>query len=336
MFNIPINICGEFLLRFPSLNKYLLNYRSESLRIVYYHMVSEIEHSYYFPNKAISPYLFRKQIRFFRKHYDIISLNQAIQMSKENISLKKKLVITFDDGFRENHSIIAPILSDEKITATFFLITNCIDNRDLMWRNKLIIINNIIKKSKTESILNDFHNVFHINRVRKRENLLSWSDRTWQMKNKEKYVNYLWNKLGLKPLEEFLGENRPYMTKGEIIELLNEGFSIGSHSLSHPNFSKLNYDEFLEEIVESVKILEYIFNIKINTFSYPFGERANPEFEGKLTGKFPSMINTFLGIKNSLNNNESIRWERDNLEFSDQEMMFRFSILPIIRKIIKI
>ena len=35
----------------------------------------------------------------------------------------------------------------KKVTATFFLIENCIDNLDLMWRNKLLYIVNKCDKN---------------------------------------------------------------------------------------------------------------------------------------------------------------------------------------------
>lgn len=123
------------------------------------------------------------------------------------------------------------------------------------------------------------------------------------------------------------------MTKIEIDSLLNEGFEIGSHAMSHPIFRKLNFKIFEEEIIGSFKVLKNLFKIKTHSFSYPFGERGNDSFEEKLVKKYPIMIKTYLGTKNSLSNfHNSMRWERDNLEFSKQEAQFRLVLLPIFRK----
>ena len=119
----------------------VLNYRSFSLRIVYYHIISDSDPEYYFPNKALSIQEFRDHIKFFKRRYDIISIEEAIELSDNNQSLKNKLVITFDDGFQENYSIIAPILFENNVRATFFLISSCIDNQDIMWRNKILLFN---------------------------------------------------------------------------------------------------------------------------------------------------------------------------------------------------
>ena len=137
-----IKISGSLLLRYPRIFKNLLEFRSNSLRIVYYHMVSDRNHAYYFNDKSISVDQFVKQIGILKKFFDVISLNEALMMLKSGQPLFNKLVITFDDGFRECSTVVAPILLEESVTATFFLIGNCLNNNDLMWRNKLLILQN--------------------------------------------------------------------------------------------------------------------------------------------------------------------------------------------------
>ena len=61
---------GSILMKTPSLVKLLLNYKSDSLRIVYYHIVTEKNQPYYFDNKSITPKEFECQINFLKKHYD--------------------------------------------------------------------------------------------------------------------------------------------------------------------------------------------------------------------------------------------------------------------------
>ena len=117
-----------------------LSYGKDSLRIAYYHIVASQSPDYYFDNKIISPEVFRKHLSFFARHFEIVTLNEAMKMAEQGESLHRKLVLTFDDGFSENYSVIAPILKDAGIPATFFLIGNCIDNKELMWRNKLIVV----------------------------------------------------------------------------------------------------------------------------------------------------------------------------------------------------
>ncbi|RYG31764.1 MAG: hypothetical protein EOO01_35020, partial [Chitinophagaceae bacterium] len=129
---------GNCLLAFPFLKNIRL-YGKESLRIAYYHMVSDQAPEYYSEKKIISPKTFKEHLSFFSRRFDIIPLAEAVQIATNKESLSRKLVLTFDDGFAECHRVIAPILSERRVPATFFLTGKCLDNRDLMWRNKLMV-----------------------------------------------------------------------------------------------------------------------------------------------------------------------------------------------------
>jgi len=57
----------------------------------------------------------------------------------------------------------------------------------------------------------------------------------------------------------------------QINEWVENDFHIGSHSMDHLNLKNLNYDQKIEQIVNSKKFFDNKFNININTFAYPFG-----------------------------------------------------------------
>lgn len=62
------------------------------------------------------------------------------------------------------------------------------------------------------------------------------------------------------------------LSNEQIREMLNSGLvEIGSHTLDHVNLPKLNKEEKKKQIIESKKQIENVFNIKCNSFAYPFG-----------------------------------------------------------------
>jgi peptidoglycan/xylan/chitin deacetylase (PgdA/CDA1 family) len=323
---------GNFMRVLPVLNN-VSRFKKDSLRIVYYHIVSSETREYYFDNKTISPKVFREHLAFFKKRFHIISLAEALQMVENKESLHGKLVLTFDDGFAENYTVIAPILKEQGITGTLFLIGNCIDNKDLMWRNKLVVIQ---KKaaSKLPKLTSEAIRAFFLPSMRNKEGLLEWSFRTWPMNKKDEIANFIWDGADIGTIAEYVKEKKPYLTIEQIRYLLNEGFEIGSHSLSHPVFSRLSYDEFKGEIVTSAKLLEATFGKQITSFSYPFGMKACPEFEQRLIKDGGVAIKTLLGTKNRLDNYMNcLQWERDNLEFPMNKMLFRLNLLPLLRRL---
>lgn len=325
---------GSLLKKTSFLLDGLMNFKSDSLRIVYYHMISNSDYPFYFDNKAISVKEFKEQLLFFKKRYDIISLSQAIEFAQNRESLKRKLVITFDDGFADNYLFAAPILNDLDLTATFFLIGNCIDNQDLMWRNKLLLIQKVdepVLKGGLDKVVNQYELS-----LKGYKNLMSWSLNHFPMDKKEEIVNSLWNYTMGISIEEYLEKDKPYLTSKQIVELSNQGFEFGSHSMSHPNFSKLSYEEFKKEIVDSTVKIEKIINKKVSFFTYPFGYRANLSFEKQLLKEEFGLINTFLGTRNKLNNSDKniISWERDNLEHSFEIALSRFLLVAAFRNFI--
>ena len=316
------------------LEKQIIKYKNTSLRIVYYHVISDDNPDYYFSDKALTIKSFREHIKFFKKNYDVISLEEALYLASQNKTLKKKLVITFDDGFKGNYSLIAPILNDAKITATFFIISSCLDNADLMWRNKILLFEKY-KKENIHRVLEDVSNEFKLEKPTSKQDILQWSLASWPMKDKEQIVNKIWKLLMPFSLKEYLIKESPYCSTEEIKELSNAGFGIGSHSHTHPIFSKLNYEDFSNEILICSNILTSIIGKEISCFSYPFGIRSSNEFEKKFC-KSTSRSWTFLGTKNRLNNytNNFETWERDNVEFSNFQMKLRFVYLPVFRSLI--
>lgn len=62
------------------------------------------------------------------------------------------------------------------------------------------------------------------------------------------------------------------LSNEQIKEMLDSGLiEIGSHTLDHVNLPKLNKEEKNKQIIESKKQIENVFNIKCNSFAYPFG-----------------------------------------------------------------
>lgn len=61
------------------------------------------------------------------------------------------------------------------------------------------------------------------------------------------------------------------MTWPEINEMFLAGMTIGSHTLSHPNLTKIKNNQLERELTKSKFILEQKLNTKINHFAYPGG-----------------------------------------------------------------
>ena len=90
----------------------------------------------------------------------------------------------------------------------------------------------------------------------------------------------------------------------QIKEWLISGFNIGSHSLDHVDLTKLNRNDKIDQIVNSKKHLNSLFDTKIDTFAFPFGS-YDDETQNIIIEYYDYAVTTKRSrfIKNKYNNN---------------------------------
>lgn len=75
-------------------------------------------------------------LKLFRKHIDLIENYKVVPLTPLDCSSESlKIAVTFDDGYRDNLTIAAPILADRKIPFTLFATSKFIDKRDSLFLN---------------------------------------------------------------------------------------------------------------------------------------------------------------------------------------------------------
>jgi len=70
-----------------------------------------------------------------------------------------------------------------------------------------------------------------------------------------------------------------YMNADQVLEMVDAGWEVGSHSTNHFDLTKLEAGKQREEIVGSRQFLEKLLRIPITTFAYPFGARDAPSMD---------------------------------------------------------
>ncbi len=216
--------------------------RGEEVPILlpYYHLVSDKDHPFHYNYNYPSTKRFRQDLDFLLDHFDPISLEEL----HSGLNLRNTFHLTFDDGLRECYEIIAPILKEKGIPATFFVNPAFVDNHDLFHRYKAAVLNRFFAKKGVKTELKKTY-----------ADLLSL-DQTAE-------------DIGLK-WEEYLEEEKPYMSMDQLKKLAKDGFTIGAHSWDHPEFWLLDEERQMDEIRESMEWLIANFNPTIKAFAFPF------------------------------------------------------------------
>lgn len=78
---------------------------------------------------SLSPAKFEAHLQYLKEHgYHTISLHQLLlHLTRGEPLPQNPVVLTFDDGYRDNYENAFPLLQKYGFTATFFLVTNFID-----------------------------------------------------------------------------------------------------------------------------------------------------------------------------------------------------------------
>ena len=94
------------------------------IRILMYHRVDRLP---YYDQLTISPELFEQHMAYLAAHQRVISLSQAVDELSSAEKIRPAVVVTFDDGYRDNLLHALPILERYKIPATIFVTTQFCD-----------------------------------------------------------------------------------------------------------------------------------------------------------------------------------------------------------------
>lgn len=134
-----------------------------------------------------------------------------------------------------------------------------------------------------------------------------------------------------------LSNSVPLLTTNQVKELLNIGWDLGSHSMTHANFNELSQHDLNYEILKSKQRLEKLYARRINYFSYPKGKYSQEIIKlikkAKYTHAF-SMDDEILGNKNITN----YAIGRVGIVNSHSMIEFKATVLPLtilLRKYIK-
>ena len=83
---------------------------------------------------SADPDVFRAQLLYLRKHFEVIGLDEVLRMVEGRSALDRpSVLITFDDGYADNFDLGLPILQDLGLPAAFFIPTELIQSSRLSW-----------------------------------------------------------------------------------------------------------------------------------------------------------------------------------------------------------
>ncbi len=258
--------------------KFILNFKRKKYLIIMYHRVVDDEKYDYMndPNfgLSVSKSNFERQINYISSYFKVVSINDVLELNN-NSSEDLNVIITFDDGYKDNYLNAFPILKKYLTPATIYVSTRFIEGETWTWWYDLW---NFIKKSDYFFVENaGFRNKTLINQF---SDKIRVYDQISKLFIKLDYQSQL--DLMRKIDANFTINNNPYlfMNWNEIKKLDSSSLiTIGAHTHTHTSLSHMTEKIAYDEIKRSKDLIEKNLNKKIFHFAYPYGKRSN--FSGR-------------------------------------------------------
>jgi len=91
------------------------------------------------PDYTISVDVLRRSLDFFRKHYNVVSLQQVLEARRGAAALPPRaLLITFDDGWADNAEFALPELQRAGLPGLMFVVADAVGRRQPFFQEQII------------------------------------------------------------------------------------------------------------------------------------------------------------------------------------------------------
>ena len=292
-----------------------------------YHRVAELESDPW--SMTIKPKHFAEQMQIIQKYGNPMPLKQLINKMNLNEPLQRAVVVTFDDGYKDNLYTAKPILEKYNIPATVFVATGGLDQQREFWWDELdrLLLQTdrlpdslqlkirgksyewkfdkttypsryVLKLSGHWSIGRKLETLFKrrnslYSKVYKLLQFLSENEREEVLKELRIWAN-------IEPLNQSV---QLPLSKGDLLALEESGLvEIGAHTESHPHLSNIPLTMQRDEIQNSKAYLENILGHIVNSFAYPHGSYNNDTISIVKEAGFNCACSSILGRVKRNNN----------------------------------
>jgi len=277
------------------------------LSVVTFHRVlpDALRKQYPYEGICVTPEELDWFCQFFKEHYDEVgTFSDTFAKWQENADQEKSfLAITFDDAQWDNLHYAKPVLDKHQYKATFYIPTDSVDHKTLLWHDRLGYAVHQSNASQLTAIINSFNEFgFQDSQTGDLKNNLVEFAKTLTVENRKSL---------LLKLEKLIQVNIPdwgrLMTWAEIRKLDQQGHEIGAHSVTHELLTSCNPEHLKHEVVFSKQRIEAELAKSIISFCYPNGNHNDNVVKAVSSAGYGNAVSTVWGINTLETNHYTIR-----------------------------
>jgi peptidoglycan/xylan/chitin deacetylase (PgdA/CDA1 family) len=223
----------------------------------------------------------RRHLLYLRCHYRVLHLEEALEElyapgepKKRGGDRRTPLVLTFDDGYRDNYTRAFPLACEFRVPFTIFLTPGYIESRNYnscWWQAG----DYLVEHARVDEAAIEGH-TFHLDRPEERETLARaiYTRACYARSVAEREAFLAAAREALDVPSIIPTEKEAILSWEEIIEMEGSGWvSFGGHTMHHPVLAYLETPaEVRSEVSECRTILEQQLGHPVRTFAYPIGK----------------------------------------------------------------
>lgn len=253
--------------------------RPVALTILTYHRVLPREAAMAYPFGGMTMPLdqFEAQMAHLAARYEPREMGEALRLLASGELSPRSIVVTFDDGYRDNYVHAFPVLQRHRIPATVFVVTGALDGTARLWWDDVADLASALSKLPrgTEADMPSLPGrwgSFLAARVGTADGRSFAQDLVTALNaapraERLRIIAALRKRAG--PATE--RANTAILTWEEARTMHRSGFTIGAHTVTHAFLDELSEDEAREEIERSVARVGETIGEPARYFSYPRG-----------------------------------------------------------------
>lgn len=226
---------------------------------------------------GITPKQFKLQLEELSKVGNFISQQELLNFRNKKFD-KNYLLITFDDGMKEQYELAKPILDEMGIPFIFFINTSNFQEKTVSLVHKIHLVRSRLSSEEILKELQQFQGlnlssndkalaIAHYNYDDEQTALLKYLlNFKLSVPQQLEFIDPLFNQL----FEEPKVVSELYMDEVMLQDLNKRNF-LGSHSHNHLPLSKLSSETLEQELMNTQEFFLEKFNRPAVSISYPYG-----------------------------------------------------------------
>ena len=242
-----------------------------------YHYIREDFSAKYPSIFGLTPKQFRRQLEELAQHGSFISQKELYEFRSKPFD-KNYILITFDDGLKEQFELAKPILDEMGIPAIYFINTSNFEGQNVSLVHKIHLLRSRLssedilqelKKVQTVSLSEKDKNaaISHYNYDQEQTAILKYVlNFKLTLTEQDHFISPLFDTL----FEEEKVATELYLEKDMLLKLNRSG-SLGSHSHRHVPLGQLSLEELRTELERTQKYFQKTFGKASGSISYPYG-----------------------------------------------------------------